>query len=177
MHPRSRELIDSLDDRRAELQRAVDEIPVPLRNRQPASDRWSVADVLEHLALLEERIGSCSRGNSPTHAKGLGPERDSSPVGPTFELSQIVDRTRRLVASETAQPRSGVDVISAWGRLERAREATRDALSSADGLALCEVMAPHPVLGHLNLLGSLHCWTRGPAYGSNSRGPCGARVC
>lgn len=152
MHPRIRELIDSLDDHRTELQRAVDEIPVALRSRRPAPDRWSVAEILEHIALVEERIVQLfTRQVAAARAQGLGPERDSSPVVPTFDLSPLVDRTRRLAASEAAQPRGGVDAISAWARLERAREATREALRSADGLALSEVIAPNPVLGHLNL--------------------------
>jgi uncharacterized damage-inducible protein DinB len=152
MHPRIREVIDYLDGRRMELQRAVDEVPVALRSRPPAPERWSVAEVLEHVALVEERIVELfTHQLADARAKGLGPERDSSPVLPTFNTSQLADRARRLVASEVAQPRSGADAVSAWRRLEHAREATRDALRSADGLALAEVVAPNPVLGPLNL--------------------------
>jgi uncharacterized damage-inducible protein DinB len=152
MHPRIREVMDYLGDRRIELRRAVGDVPVALRNRRPAPERWSVVEVLEHVALVEERIVQLFTAQlADARAKGLGPERDSSPVLPTFNTSQLADRTRRLVATEAAQPRGAVDVGWAWERLERAREATHDALRSADGLALAEVVAPNPVLGALNL--------------------------
>ena len=51
MHPRIKELVEALDSRRAELTRAVNDLPTSARNRRPLEDRWSVAEVLEHLAL------------------------------------------------------------------------------------------------------------------------------
>ena len=56
MHPRIKELVEALDSRRADLTRAVNEVPASARNRRPSEDRWSVAEVLEHLALVEENI-------------------------------------------------------------------------------------------------------------------------
>jgi hypothetical protein len=55
MHPRTAELVDLLDRTRADLRRAVDAVPAPRRSDKPAADRWSVADVLEHLSSRARR--------------------------------------------------------------------------------------------------------------------------
>jgi len=56
VHPRTKELLDHLADHRAELRRAVDAVPVERRELRPAPDRWSAAEVLEHLAIVERRV-------------------------------------------------------------------------------------------------------------------------
>src|SRR5438552_1539826 len=115
MHPRIEELVDALDSRRAELTRAVDEVPTSARNRRPSEDRWSVAEVLEHLALVEENIAQRIKLLvAEQRANGLGVERDSTSVAQTFDSAFMLDRTRKRVAREAMQPRSGIDAAAAW---------------------------------------------------------------
>jgi hypothetical protein len=51
MHPRTEELLGQLDESRGVLRAAVDSVPSSLHETRPGPDRWSVADVLEHLSL------------------------------------------------------------------------------------------------------------------------------
>jgi len=151
MHPRIKEVVDALDSRRAELTRAVNEVPTSVRNRRPSEDRWSVAEVLEHLALVEENIPPMLRRLiADQRNNGLGAESDSTSVAETFDLAFVLDRSKKRVAREAMQPRSGDDAAAAWTRLERARHMTQEILREVDGMALCEVSAPHPALGALN---------------------------
>jgi len=73
MHPRIKEVVEALDSRRAELARAVNEVPTSARGRRPSEDRWSVAEVLEHLALVEENI--------PQRVKALVTEQRPNGLG------------------------------------------------------------------------------------------------
>jgi uncharacterized damage-inducible protein DinB len=151
MHPRIEELVEALDHRRAELMRAVNDIPASARNRRPSEDRWSVGEVLEHLALVEENIAQrVKQLVAEGRANGLGPERDSSSVAPTFDPTFALDRTTKRVAREAMQPRGGIDAAAAWTHLEHARHVTKDTLRELDGVALCEVSAAHPAMGSLN---------------------------
>jgi hypothetical protein len=151
MHPRIEEIIEALDSRHAELTRAVNEVPTVARNRRPSEDRWSVAEVLEHLALVEENIaGQIRRLVAGQRENSLGAERDSSSVAPTFNAAFVLDRSQKRVAREAAQPRSGIDAADAWTHLERARQVTHDTLRELDGVALCDISATHPALGALN---------------------------
>lgn len=151
MHPRIEELVDALDNRRAELTRAVNDVPTSARNRRPSEDRWSVAEVVEHLALVEENITQrIKQLVVEQRANGLGAERDSTSVAQTFDPAFTLDRSRKRVAREAMQPRSGIDAAAAWTHLEHARQVTKDTLRELDGVALCEVSAPHPAVGSLN---------------------------
>ena len=151
MHPRIEELVGALDHRRAELARTVNEVPTSARNRRPSEDRWSVAEVLEHLALVEENITQrIKQLVAEQRANGLGMERDSTSVAQTFDSAFVLDRSKKRVAREAMQPRSGIDAAAAWTHLEHARQVTKDTLRELDGLALCDVSAPHPALGSFN---------------------------
>lgn len=58
MHARIHELTSHLRIRREALHEAMDAIPAALRNQRPAANRWSVAEVLEHLSLVEGRVAT-----------------------------------------------------------------------------------------------------------------------
>jgi len=55
-HPRLQDLFAYLTVRRNALREAVDAVPEAQRSQPPEPGRWSVADVLEHLALVESRF-------------------------------------------------------------------------------------------------------------------------
>lgn len=151
MHPRIQELHDHLAHYRAELRAAVDSVPIALRERRPAPERWSVAEVLEHLAIVEARVTeSFTKQVAAARAKGLEPDSETTPVVPTLDMAFVFDRTNRLVASEASRPRGASDARTAWAALEQSRERLRAALLDADGLALGAVVMPHPVFGELN---------------------------
>lgn len=151
MHPRIVEVLDYLDARRIELERAVEAVPHELRERRPGPERWSVAEVLEHLSLVEGGIAQrLSAGIAAARTAGLGAEQSTAPVIPTVDLARVLDRSHRLTASEAQLPRDGLDAAAALAALTAQREALRAAALAADGLALEEVVVPSAVLGPLN---------------------------
>ncbi|HEU4565153.1 MAG TPA: DinB family protein [Gemmatimonadaceae bacterium] len=147
MHPRTTELLEQLDTHRAALRRAVEEIPEPQRERRPAPDRWSVAEVLEHLGLVE---GSIARLLGGAIAGGLPPERETSPVVDRLAPARIADRRRRVSSFEPVVPSGALDCAAAWAALERSREELRAVVLAGDGLALGEIVHPHRILGPLD---------------------------
>jgi hypothetical protein len=58
MHPRIHELLTYLDAQRALLRSVVEAVPPESRDRPPAAGEWSVANILEHLAIVEQRVGA-----------------------------------------------------------------------------------------------------------------------
>jgi hypothetical protein len=152
MHPRTEELLRHLDLQHERLRAAVDSVPRERRETKPSPDRWSVAEVIEHLSIVEKRIERVftTRLND-ARAKGLSAERDQSPVVGTIDMDRVLDRTRRITASDAALPTGTLDADAAWQELERARDALCAAVRESDGLALAEVVQPHPILGPINL--------------------------
>jgi hypothetical protein len=152
MHPRIREITEYLEAQRRALRLAVDAVPPAARARRPALDAWSVAEVIEHLALVEAAVaGMFGRTLAEARAKGLGPDTATGPVVTTLDVAVFADRTRRIEATESGRPREGLDADAAWARLDGVRGATLEALHDADGLALGEVTVPHRLLGTLDL--------------------------
>jgi uncharacterized damage-inducible protein DinB len=152
MHPRLEEVINYLDSERNALREAVELVPPALRDQSPGSDRWSVAQVLQHLVIIEKRIGmGVTKWLSDARAAGLGPELETASVIESLPLQLIADRTQKRTAPEEVRPSGEMDAVSAWATLEQTREVLRTAALSGDGLALGEVIQPHPVLGPINL--------------------------
>ncbi|HJZ79294.1 MAG TPA: DinB family protein [Pyrinomonadaceae bacterium] len=152
MHPRSEEVLNYLDQTRSELRAAVDSVPSQARNTKPADDRWSVAQVLDHLAIAHRLVAATvSKSIAEARATGLGPETATTSVLHTIPAERILDRTRKVQAPERILPRADVDAETAWSGLEQAHAQLRAALLSGDGLALEQVIKPHPVLGPLNM--------------------------
>jgi len=152
MHPRIAETLEYLDTERAELRAAVEAVPLAQREQPPGPDRWSVAQVLQHLALIENRIARLlSKRIAGARAEGLGPELETSPVLNARHAAKIADRSFRVEAPEEIRPPSDTDAASALAALEQSRETLRAAVISGDGLALSEVKHSHPALGEINL--------------------------
>lgn len=149
MHPRTRELLDYLDQQRALLRAAFDAVPPSLRDRAPAPGQWSTAACVEHLSIVGQLVAMrLARHVAEGRAAGLGPETNTDPILPQVNVSMVLDRGTKLNAPDPIQP-TGLSADTAWAAIERAGSALRDAVTAADGLALGSVSWPHPRFGPL----------------------------
>jgi hypothetical protein len=153
MHPRIQEVLSQLDARRDELRTAVDAVPPDLRETRPAPDRWSAAEVVEHLAMVEGRMarGIFAKRIGEARANGVGTERETTPVTPSFDADRIVDRSSPRTAPEPVVPAGGKNADTAWAELQQVRAGLRETLTAADGLALGDIRHTHPAIGDLNM--------------------------
>jgi len=152
MHPRIQELLRHLDTQRAALRAAVDQVPPELRDQRPEPGRWSVAEILEHLAVVEERLAQILKDQiAAVREGGFEPDRETSPILDSFNMALLLDRSNRIKASEASRPRGGLDADAAWAALEQADLGLREVVTSADGLDLTRSTLPHPAFGPLNL--------------------------
>ena len=150
MHPSLTEIFACLDRSRAGLRAAIDSVPAHLRDQAPAPGRWSVAGVLEHLSIVDERFTAIVANKiAEARAAGLGNEEGQPAPLPSHVEAMLADRTERRNAPDPLHPR-GLECAAAWERAEAARAAFRRMLSDADGLALSGVIHEHPRFGALN---------------------------
>jgi hypothetical protein len=155
-HARTRELLDHVGRNRDLLRDALGEVPPDLRERKPAPDRWSAAEVLEHLAIVEASVAALlDRGLRAAQAAGpLPADPDDAPVVWSIDAAQLLDRERPREAPRRIRPSEGWTAEQAWQALERSRADLRRVVLAADGLATASIRAPHPFLGEL----SFHQW-------------------
>ncbi len=151
MHPRFEELSAHLHATRAALKTAVDAVPIAARRHVPPAGGWSVAGVVHHLSVVESVVAKVLGAQiEASRAGGLGPERETGPVLPTIDGGWVVDRERKIAAPKNLEPPVDVTFEAAWAGLEQSRAALLQVAREADGLAIGEVVFPHPVAGPLN---------------------------
>jgi DinB superfamily len=154
MHPRIEELLRYCDECRAELRTAVDEVPAVRQRIRPSEGRWSVAEIVQHLAIVEARITEMFRMRIETAiAEGLARETETGPVLADIDVPKVVDRRHRIAAGKGSQPAQDLGTEEAWAALERAGRTFREVVARADGYALGTLSAPHPLLGPLTFYG------------------------
>ena len=152
MHPRTDELLRHLDANRVVLHAAVDAVPVALRETRPSPDRWSVAEVLEHLSRVEEQITRILTAKlSEAEAAGqLSAQPDTTPITGSLRHDAILDRRRAVTAGERVMPRGDLGSAAALAALDRSRTSLRDLVARVGGLNLETFSLPHPALGPIN---------------------------
>lgn len=134
---------------RASLRSAVDRVPAALRQQRPAPDRWSVAEVLEHLGLVEGRVVMFV-GPLLQDAPTLG--ADSQTGATALDRTTMRDRDNKIVAPAPIQPTGSVSAEDAWTTLQSTRVTLLAMLDvvEAERRDLAQVSRPHPVLGPLD---------------------------
>jgi hypothetical protein len=152
MHPRIAELVAYLTSAAVHLKEAVDGVPRDMRGVRPAPGRWSVAEVLEHLALVETGIARLiAKRGAEGRAAGVGPETETRTVLYTLDSQRVLDRRETVAAHERVSPRGALDADAAWAAVVKAQAEVREAVIGVDGLALGEITYPHRTLGTLDL--------------------------
>jgi len=140
-----------LERSRAALRGAVDLVPPALRDRAPAADRWSVAAVLEHLALVEEKYTTLlSAAVAAARATAPAPETGGPALLPPTIETMLADRSARRTAPEGVHP-TGLVWSAAWARADAARAALRRLLGEVDPDLSTKVVHAHPRFGSLNV--------------------------
>jgi hypothetical protein len=151
MHDQTAAMIAALDRYREDLRQAVDSVPHARRGEAPAAGGWSVAGVIEHLAIVEPRLmGRLGQLLSEARA-GVPAFSASTPVFTDALVSRYLDRSRRIETGEASRPVANLSADNAWAALESARAKTRALVLETDGLSVESITFPHPAFGPLNV--------------------------
>jgi hypothetical protein len=152
MHPHVHGVLAPLESSRQALCAAVEAVPADKRRERPGPDQWSVAEILEHLSLVDELFTQrMSNAIQAARDQGLAAETaDRAPL-PSAIVTRMADRVNRRDAPETVVPSGTVGDEEALAALGRAHERLRSVVMAADGLALSQVTHDHPFFGALTI--------------------------
>lgn len=148
MHPRLTELLNYVDRETANLRDAYEAVPPDRRSVRTDPARWSPAEVVKHLVIVDRRIVQRLSGLIE-EARSFPPETDASASLPAPLIARILDRSGRFKTSSAGEP-VDADPERVWEELMEARRELADVVAKADGLSLGRVSAPHPALGSFN---------------------------
>jgi len=133
--------------RRALLESARNLTPAQLRFR-PAADRWSIDQLLEHVARTEARMaGFLTIEARLALERGL-PARPGGPIDlSVFEELKVRVADRKFQAPREVAPEGGGSLVELTARLEAAREKVLKLVPLLEVHDMSEVRFPHPLLG------------------------------
>jgi hypothetical protein len=151
MHSHLEDVFSRLDRSRVALRAAVDSVPPAARETRPAPDRWSAAEVVEHLSRVEAIFGGRLEQAIQARAGALARETAERLALPDSIEARMVDRVNKRVAPEPAHPTGALSCEAAWGAFENGHSRFRTMVGAADGLALSEVTVDHPFFGTLTI--------------------------
>ncbi len=152
MHARLAETMDYVEEKRKELLQSFAGVPGDRLTRRPSASGWSVAEILDHLRMVESGIARLiTKRASRAREEGLGEEKSTESVLASFDRYRAKLDAGAMQSPETVRPRANPDIDEALAGLESSRDALRAAALAANGLSLGEIKHTHPVLGELDL--------------------------
>jgi hypothetical protein len=149
LHPRLAELRAELDRSRDGLLAAVARVPAELATLRPEADHWSVAEVVEHLRMVEDGVGRLL-GKLGKQAETGGPEVSSASVLSSLDRFGLSSPRRRIIAPDAVAPTGALSLAEGLAGLAESRRRLLELVHRVSGRALDEVAAPHPLLGPLS---------------------------
>jgi hypothetical protein len=148
LHPRLAELRGELDRTREALLAAVARVPREAARLRGEPDCWSVAEIVEHLLIVEDGIGRLL-GKLGKQADALGPETSSAPLLASLDRYGLRTPQRRMRAPGPISPTGTVPLEDGLAGLAETRRKLLDLMHRVSGHALGELGAPHPLIGRL----------------------------
>jgi hypothetical protein len=146
------EVIALLDRERAAFLAQAARMPAARQAQRPTPDRWSVVEIMEHVARIDTGVGKllALRAAEPVLAS---PQQLAEAELTPERIRQLRDRTNRIEAPERVRPTGTLSPDAVLAQLATARSALKSAFLAADRALLDGVVHPHPILGLLTLRG------------------------
>jgi hypothetical protein len=146
------EIYEHIDRTRARLLSAVEGLSEEQQGFSPAPERWSVAQLCEHLSIVEGNVAALLGkllGKAEESGAGAAAAGDFDPVS----IEEFVERARvvKYEAPERIRPTGALPLADSLARLSESRaalHALRPRVERADGRA---IHFPHPAWGPLDL--------------------------
>jgi hypothetical protein len=142
-----KQLTQYLADTRERLLRGPRSLTPEQLDYKPAPDRWSVGEILEHLAVAEgrllPRIEEVLRGSPDPTKRSAWEGRDEA------LLQSVASRAPRVHAPDHIQPAGRWRGEELFGQLEAVRQHTSEFAATTNS-DLRRYFYPHPVLGELD---------------------------
>lgn len=147
------EIFDSIDETRGRLDARLMGLSIRQEGFRPASGGWSIAEIVEHLAIMEERLLRLMT-MMVKKAESAGLQRDGEAASfQPVSLDQFAERSRqeKYIAPETVRPPGGISVQVSLERMRQSRAGLRALRPRIEATDLTSARYPHPAFGPLDL--------------------------
>jgi hypothetical protein len=143
--PEREKALRYLEETRSELIGATKGMSDAQWKFKPAADRWSAAEVVEHLVLIETVVHGIA--GKMSGAPLSAPDRDVQKMD-AFILAKVPDRSEKVQAPPQAVPSARWTPAESLQRFDTGRTETESLLRTAPDLR--GHVVPHPVFGPMD---------------------------
>jgi hypothetical protein len=146
------EIFAAIDETRERVFRRVENLSSEQEIYRPSADVWSVAEIIEHLAIIEERLTKMLGVMLHKAASAAPGASDGEAKMQPFSLDKYIERSARekYTAPEAVRPRGGVPLRELLSRMQSSRLELRSLQPRLEALNVSGVTYPHPAFGPLN---------------------------
>ena len=143
-------LVQQLESYHEQLLAAIAAVPSALRSTVPPTGGWSVAQIIQHVALIDGRIAQMIERAIAT-APALQSEPDADAILQSRRVQAVLDRSRKVESQEMFVPTETWSNEEGLQRLDAAFARLTGVVRSAAGKDLVDAKYPHYMLGELNM--------------------------
>jgi hypothetical protein len=147
-------LLTLLETERVHFLAQVARVPIERQAERPAPDRWSVAEIVEHVARVDRGVAKLLALHSAA-PRPVPSAEGAAAVLTAEKIARVRSRTERFEAPERVRPTGALAPDAALAHLAEARAALTAAYVAAAPAVLDGAVHPHPVIGPLTLRGWL----------------------
>lgn len=146
------EIFGALDAMRARLTSSVEGLGEGQEHFRPTPERWSIADIFEHLALSEaSSVKLFDKLLQKAEAEGRTREA-GDPLAPVSLVEETAPfRGQKFVAPDRIRPTGKVPLADSLASLADSHEQIRALRPRIERADCAEQRFPHPAFGPLNL--------------------------
>lgn len=146
------QIIETIDETRERVYRRAAGLSDEQLQARQDSDAWSVAEIIEHMAIIENRLLGLFKVML-TKAESAKAEANGSPVEMRpFSLEHFVERARRekYSAPESALPSGRETLADSLAKMRGSRAELRSLAQRIETTDLSAAVYTHPAFGPLN---------------------------
>ena len=146
------QIFETIDETRERIYKQAEGLNDEQLNARLNAGAWSVAEIIEHLTLIEGRLLGMMK-IMLKKAEGASARVGAAPVEmKPFSLEQFVERARaeKYTAPDSAHPSGKEKLADLLTKMRQTREELRSLSPRIEATDLSSVVYPHPVFGPLN---------------------------
>jgi hypothetical protein len=146
------QIIEEIDKTRERLYLRVEGLTEEQANARPGPNVWTAREIVEHLALIEDRLLRMMT-MMLTKAESAGARFADAPVEiKPFSLGKFIESARgeKYIAPEAVRPSGSASLADSLAKMRRSRDDLRALRPRIEATDLSTVTYPHPAFGPLN---------------------------
>ena len=150
--PKVIELFEYMDTTRAALFQLARSMNPSFAKIRPKSGAWSAAEILAHLALVEQsvvRVMTKSVGEA--RASSIGPDTSDESIIRSLDRFRVPETLTKLTAPDRIIPDASKEVEESIASLEASRAQLKQLVADNSDIDLTAIVFPHPALKELNM--------------------------